>query len=135
MGTAKCCLGHCTVLEHGRPRHHSAVPICFQQNLVCQNLKSCSLKGLSLVMTYCISPGACLQLPGQMIGIKYCADGQEEPTQTAKRLFAIASSPYDSRRDSSLLDASMIEVSPGICFFSFPYLVLSYNKEVIFIYS
>lgn len=57
----------------------------------------------------------CLQLPGQMIGIRYCADGQEEPTQTAKRLFAIASSPYDSRRDSSMLDASMIEVSPGTC--------------------
>lgn len=54
-----------------------------------------------------------LQLPGQMIGIKYCPEGQEEPTQTAKRLFAIASSPYDSRRDSSMLDASMIEVYPG----------------------
>lgn len=53
----------------------------------------------------------CLQLPGQMIGIRYCAEGKEEPTQTAKRLFAIASSPYDSRRDSSMLDASMIEVS------------------------
>lgn len=51
-----------------------------------------------------------LQLPGQMIGIKYCAEGQQEPTQAAKRLFAIASSPYDSRRDSSMLDASMIEV-------------------------
>ncbi|KAL3136385.1 hypothetical protein ABBQ38_005642 [Trebouxia sp. C0009 RCD-2024] len=50
------------------------------------------------------------KLPGQMIGIRYCAEGKEEPTQTAKRLFAIASSPYDSRRDSSMLDASMIEV-------------------------
>ena len=49
-----------------------------------------------------------------MIGIKYCAEGQEEPTQTAKRLFAIASSPYDSRRDSSMLDASMIEVRQGL---------------------
>lgn len=50
-----------------------------------------------------------LQLPGQMIGIKYCPEGQSEPTQTAKRLFAIASSPYDSRRDSAMLDASLIE--------------------------
>ena len=66
-----------------------------------------------------------------MIGIKYCADGQEEPTQTAKRLFAIASSPYDSRRDSSLLDASMIEVSPGFLFISFPYLFLSYKTNLL----
>lgn len=52
-----------------------------------------------------------LQLPGQMLGVKYCSDGQNQPRKTASRLFAIASSPYESRRDSSLLDASIIEVS------------------------
>ena len=51
-----------------------------------------------------------LQLPGQMVGVKYCTDGQNQPSKTASRLFAIASSPYESRRDSSLLDASIIEV-------------------------
>ncbi|DBB01404.1 TPA: hypothetical protein ACH3X1_000070 [Trebouxia sp. C0004] len=50
------------------------------------------------------------KLPGQMIGIKFCPKGQSEPTQTAKRLYAISSSPYDSRRDSVMLDASIIEV-------------------------
>ncbi|DBA66220.1 TPA: hypothetical protein ACH3X2_002595 [Trebouxia sp. C0005] len=50
------------------------------------------------------------KLPGQMIGIKFCPEGQNEPTQTAKRLYAISSSPYESRRDSAMLDASIIEV-------------------------
>ena len=51
-----------------------------------------------------------LQLPGQLIGIKYSGGKEQKPTWPASRLFAIASSPYEPRRESALLDASLIEV-------------------------
>ncbi len=59
------------------------------------------------------------QVPGQYIGVHLepvdatsgSSDGGD--TRNADRLLPIASSPYDARRESSLLDASIIEVCSG----------------------
>ena len=59
------------------------------------------------------------QVPGQYVGVRLehqDADVSSSATigmRPADRLLAIASSPYDARRESSMLDASIIEV--GCC--------------------
>ena len=58
-----------------------------------------------------------VQVPGQYIGVRrQPQDATADRTLSdgdcsAERLLAIASSPYDARRESSMLDASIIEVS------------------------
>ena len=57
------------------------------------------------------------QVPGQYVGVRLeavdAAVGSPAggAVLTADKLLAIASSPYDARRESSMLDASIIEVS------------------------
>ncbi|KAG2488488.1 hypothetical protein HYH03_012992 [Edaphochlamys debaryana] len=48
-------------------------------------------------------------IPGQCVGVRLPAPGQE-PHDPPRQLYAIASSPYASRRDSAYVDASLIEV-------------------------
>ena len=60
-----------------------------------------------------------LQVPGQYVGVHLApidmpsGSNAGDDTRTAHRLLPIASSPYDARRESSLLDASIIEVNCG----------------------
>lgn len=52
-------------------------------------------------------------VPGQFVALR-CAGSNvslESPTDFSRNLYSIACSPYESRRDSSYLDASIIEVS------------------------
>lgn len=55
-------------------------------------------------------------VPGQFVAVRYCPSGSamdacEEPPRVARHLLAIASSPYEARRESAMLDAAIIEVS------------------------
>lgn len=58
------------------------------------------------------------KVPGQFVAARYCAPGSgggsgtEEcgELRTAGRLLCLASSPYEARRDSALLDASLVEL-------------------------
>ncbi len=55
-----------------------------------------------------------LQMPGQFVGLRLPGEsGTATPSglKSAKRLHSIACSPYESRRDSAYIDASIIEVS------------------------
>lgn len=49
-------------------------------------------------------------LPGQYVGLRFPPGAESQSDEGAKRLYSIASSPYDSRRDSAYLGASVIEV-------------------------
>lgn len=57
-----------------------------------------------------------LQVPGQSVAVRYCQGGRsvedcpEEELVVGRQLQAIASSPYEARRDSAMLDATIIEV-------------------------
>ncbi len=50
-----------------------------------------------------------LEVPGQFLGLR---EGVEAPDADAQptKLFAIASSPYDAKRNSAMLDAALVEV-------------------------
>lgn len=54
--------------------------------------------------------------PGQFVALRYCATGpcldtcDPESIRTAKHMLAIASSPYEARRESAMLDAAIIEL-------------------------
>lgn len=54
------------------------------------------------------------RVPGQFVAVRYCAEGPttEECSQlrVAARLQSLASSPYEARRDSAMLDASLVEL-------------------------
>eukprot|EP00891_Asterochloris_glomerata_P008262 jgi/Astpho2/8262/fgenesh1_pg.00122_%23_34_t len=51
------------------------------------------------------------EVPGQMVAVKYCSQPKgTEPDCRAPRLFAISSSPYDARRQSADLDATILEL-------------------------
>ncbi|KAG2429604.1 hypothetical protein HXX76_010837 [Chlamydomonas incerta] len=47
-------------------------------------------------------------IPGQCVGVRLPGSG--EPAAPPQRLYAIASTPYASRRDSAYVDASLIEI-------------------------
>ena len=57
-----------------------------------------------------------VQVPGQYVGVRRQPQNSAvdrtltDGDWSAERLLAIASSPYDARRESSMLDASIIEV-------------------------
>ncbi len=63
---------------------------------------------------------SCLKLcrvPGQFVAARYCSHDQgsgrtDECSEmvVARRLLSLASSPYEARRDSALLDASLVEL-------------------------
>ena len=62
------------------------------------------------------SPAAC-RVPGQFVAARYCpqASGSSSTDEcadlrVAQRLLCLASSPYEARRDSALLDASLVEL-------------------------
>ncbi|GAB4816983.1 hypothetical protein N2152v2_004029 [Parachlorella kessleri] len=55
------------------------------------------------------------QAPGQFVAVRYCSGGSSMENSgfnavLAKQLKAIASSPYEARRDSANLDATIIEL-------------------------
>lgn len=57
------------------------------------------------------------RVPGQFVAVRYCGQGSsstdtDECSQlvVARRLLSLASSPYEARRDSALLDASLVEL-------------------------
>lgn len=50
-----------------------------------------------------------LEVPGQFLGLCEGADAPDADAQPTK-LFSIASSPYDAKRNSSMLDAALVEV-------------------------
>lgn len=49
-------------------------------------------------------------MPGQFVGIQFPSATTGGAAVTAKRLYALANSPYQSKRDSYGLDASIIEI-------------------------
>lgn len=55
-------------------------------------------------------------MPGQFVAARYCADGTSTEgcaagsLRVAQRLLCLASSPYEARRDSAMLDASLVEL-------------------------
>lgn len=49
-------------------------------------------------------------MPGQFVGVRYPAAGNGGTMIPASRLYSIASTPYQSRRDSAYIGASIIEV-------------------------
>jgi hypothetical protein len=56
-------------------------------------------------------------VPGQFVAARYCpqASGSSSTDEcsdlrVAQRLLCLASSPYEARRDSALLDASLVEL-------------------------
>ena len=51
-------------------------------------------------------------MPGQFIGVRLppAASSADAAPHVAARLYSLASSPYESRRDSAYFDASIIEV-------------------------
>ena len=60
------------------------------------------------------------QVPGQFVGVRLISSDLEAGSDTseerpADRLLAITSSPYAARRDSSNLDATIIEVCVPTC--------------------
>lgn len=56
------------------------------------------------------------RVPGQFVAARYCADGTSTEgcaagsLRVAQRLLCLASSPYEARRDSAMLDASLVEL-------------------------
>lgn len=62
------------------------------------------------------TPPAPRSVPGQFVAARYCADGTSTEGCTAgslrvaQRLLCLASSPYEARRDSAMLDASLVEL-------------------------
>ena len=57
------------------------------------------------------------RVPGQFVAARYCpqASGSSSTDEcsdlrVAQRLLCLASSPYEARRDSALLDASLVEL-------------------------
>jgi hypothetical protein len=57
------------------------------------------------------------RVPGQFVAARYCSHDQgsgstDECSEmvVARRLLSLASSPYEARRDSALLDASLVEL-------------------------
>ena len=63
-----------------------------------------------------LSPPAPSRVPGQFVAARYCADGTSTEgcaagsLRVAQRLLCLASSPYEARRDSAMLDASLVEL-------------------------
>ncbi|PSC75462.1 adenylate kinase [Micractinium conductrix] len=53
-------------------------------------------------------------VPGQFVAVRYCASGGStegcSELRVARCLQSLASSPYEARRDSALLDASLVEL-------------------------
>ena len=53
-------------------------------------------------------------MPGQFIAVRFPGEGEGAATtansRVADKLYSLASSPYESRRDSAYFDASIIEV-------------------------
>ena len=56
------------------------------------------------------------RVPGQFVAARYCSDGTSTEgcaagsLRVAQRLMCLASSPYEARRDSAMLDASLVEL-------------------------
>ena len=76
-----------------------------------QQLASLTPRGFSILYPSCEQ----LQVPGQFVGVRLISDDLAHGSDTsegraADRLLSIASSPYAARRDSSNLDATIIEV-------------------------
>ncbi len=56
-------------------------------------------------------------MPGQFVAVRYCGAGSgstdaEDCSRlvVARKLYSLASSPYEARRDSAMLDASLVEL-------------------------
>jgi hypothetical protein len=58
--------------------------------------------------SFCIGLHPCLQVPGQFVGVR--PPGKGNGLGDNQKLYSIACSPYESRRDSAYIGGSIIEV-------------------------